>query len=372
MRLAAKITLLFLVPFLALLVLFGYRSAQREIAAYDSQIATDLKAIGRVTHTTFVELSRVEGEARAVEILSATGDEALHVRWVPDPSPPPPEVLRDEDANTVSVRIPVREAWTSGSILLSRPLDETELVRAATRDQLAATAIALAIAVLLASLVGLGFIGRPVRALVSQTRRVARGDLSQRLKLSRRDEIGQLAREIDLMCDDLSPARDQTAAESEARIAAVEQLRHADRLATVGKLASGVAHELGTPLTVIAGRARNLISRKVEQAELVENATVIVEQAERMTRIIKQLLDFSRRRVIEKQSVDPSELVAHCARVLEPLAKKRGVSIALDCKERSPIAADPMLLEQVLVNLIVNAIDAMPNGGVVRVLGHRT
>lgn len=91
-----------------------------------------------------------------------------------------------------------------------------------------------------------------------------------------------------------------------------------------------------------------------------------------MTRIIKQLLDFSRRRVIEKQSVNPSELVTHCARVLEPIAKKRGVSIAVECEEHSIIAADPMLLEQVLVNLIVNAIDAMPNGGVVRVRGRRT
>jgi signal transduction histidine kinase len=70
------------------------------------------------------------------------------------------------------------------------------------------------------------------------------------------DEIGDLATELNAMCEQLAEANRQLNAATEARIAALEQLRHADRLKTVGQLASGVAHELGTPLNVVSGRAK--------------------------------------------------------------------------------------------------------------------
>src|SRR5258705_297136 len=80
-----------------------------------------------------------------------------------------------------------------------------------------------------------------------------------------------------------------------ARIGAPEQLRHSERLATVGQLVAGVAHELGTPLNVVTARAELLVADGVPPPDPVTNGRTILEQADRMTRIIQQLLDFSRR-----------------------------------------------------------------------------
>src|SRR5204863_590761 len=122
-----------------------------------------------------------------------------------------------------------------------------------------------------------------------KARRVGTGDLSGPLHLRQRDELGELANEINLMCERLAEERG-------AREQATEQLRHADRLTTVGKLASGLAHELGTPLNVVRGRAKLIVDHEVEGKEVTDSARIVVEQAERMTALIRQLLDFARPR----------------------------------------------------------------------------
>ena len=99
---------------------------------------------------------------------------------------------------------------------------------------------------------------------------------------------------------------ERLADERSARESATVQLRHAERLTTDGKLASGLAHELGTPLNVVSGRARLIQEREVEGADVVDSAKIVVEQADRMTALIKQLLDFARPRALQKAPVlDP-------------------------------------------------------------------
>jgi signal transduction histidine kinase len=146
----------------------------------------------------------------------------------------------------------------------------------------------------------------------------------------------------------------------------IEQLRHADRLSTVGKLASGIAHELGTPLTVVSGRAR-LIADGLSGEETRESALTIADQAQRMTRIIRQLLDFARRRSAAKSPEDLRAVARQTVSLLSPLADKRGARITLD-EPDTPLMAevDVGQLQQALTNLVVNAIQAMPRGGAVR------
>ena len=178
-----------------------------------------------------------------------------------------------------------------------------------------------------------------------------------------------LAGELNGVANSLDAAAREVAAESTARILALAQLRHADRLTTVGKLASGLAHELGTPLNVIAGRASMIASRELEDAsEIQDSARIIGEQAERMTHIVRKLLDFARRQPPEKRRVELASLARTSVEMLEPLAKRRGVELSIDVAAPGVLLlADPGQLQQVLTNVVVNAIQASPSGSSVSI-----
>jgi two-component system NtrC family sensor kinase len=215
---------------------------------------------------------------------------------------------------------------------------------------------------------GVHFVGRPMRRLVAKARRIGAGDLSQPLDLRQRDEVGELAAEINQMCERLAVAQARVEEETDRRLAASEQLRHADRLTTVGKLASGVAHELGTPLNVVSGRAKMIARGQVTGPELVESAQSIIDQAERMTNIIKQLLGFARRRQPQRLSESLRGVVERTLALLHPMAEKSAVEFKPSHGEPEPFAeVDVSLIEQALTNLVVNAIQAMPTGGVLTI-----
>jgi signal transduction histidine kinase len=220
---------------------------------------------------------------------------------------------------------------------------------------------------LVAWLVGLRLVGKPVQALVEKARRIGRGDFSGPLVLSRGDELSQLAGEMNGMAADLEDALRKVQNESAARVRAVEQLRHADRLGTVGKLASGLAHELGTPLNVVAGRAKMIANGEIEDAaEGVESARIIADQAERMTRIVRQLLDFARHRPAEKRRTDLGALARQTASLLAPIAFEQGVTVGYE-EPAEPVFAriDAAGIQQALTNLLLNAIQASrPGSGV--------
>lgn len=149
------------------------------------------------------------------------------------------------------------------------------------------------------------------------------------------------------------------------RASAVEQLRHADRLNTVGKLASGIAHELGTPLNVVAGRASMIASDREEDVR--KSAQIIVQQAERMTKIIQNLLTFARRGGSRRSSLDLTRLVRETVTLLEPLAKKQRATLTLEDGETQMVPVNASELQQVLTNLLMNAVQSMPKGGDVKV-----
>jgi two-component system, NtrC family, sensor kinase len=258
----------------------------------------------------------------------------------------------------------------AGAIEISESLsDEYHYIR---QTVLTASLTALALVVLcaiLAWVLGSRLIGQPIAVLVRQARRVGAGDLSGRLKLERKDEIGQLALEMDRMCDGLESAGARVQSETRARLAALEQLRHADRLTTVGTLASGVAHELGTPLNVIAGHAELLREDPGTSPNALENLSVISRQCARMTQIIRQLLDFSRRGLSSGTVSDVRVVALETLRMVDPLARARRIEIAFESGNEPSMAKigfEPM--QQVLTNVVLNGLQAMPNGGRLRVV----
>ncbi|MCA9103389.1 MAG: HAMP domain-containing histidine kinase [Planctomycetales bacterium] len=214
--------------------------------------------------------------------------------------------------------------------------------------------------------VGVRFVGRPLQQLVTKTQQIADGKLDEPLELHTHDELSDLATSLNGMCEKLSASQRAVEEEAAARVAALEQLRHADRLQTVGRLASGMAHELGTPLNVVAGRANLIASGRLSAAEVVESAEAIKSQADRMTPIIRQLLDFARRGAPSRSRADLVQLVRATAHMLGGIAAKNNVQI-VEPEQAGPVLVhvDEGRLQQVLTNLVVNAVQAMPRGGTI-------
>jgi signal transduction histidine kinase len=182
----------------------------------------------------------------------------------------------------------------------------------------------------------------------------------------RRDEIGELATEMNGMCDRLVEAQARIAAEADAKAKAVEQLRHADRLRTVGTLASGMAHELGTPLSIIAGRAKMAAAPDATRADVAQYAASIGAQVERLTRIVRGLLDFARRKETPRTRGDVRDVARRTVELLEPMAKKNDVTLRFvpgAAEVRTDAEMDAVQVEQALANLVVNGIQASGGRG---------
>lgn len=144
------------------------------------------------------------------------------------------------------------------------------------------------------------------------------------------------------------------------------RLRHVARLETVGQLAAGFAHELGTPLNVILGRARMITRGRVKDDAAVECAEIIVQQAMRMTDLVRALLTFARSRPSPTGRVELHRLVEQVRDLMQPMAHKK--HIGLECMTTPlTVVGDTADLQQVVANVVMNAVDAMPRrGGVVR------
>ena len=147
------------------------------------------------------------------------------------------------------------------------------------------------------------------------------------------------------------------------RKALERQLRQTERLAELGTLATGMAHEIGTPMNVILGRTEYLMHKTSEDATKQGLAT-IVAQVERITRIMNQLLSFARRKPLERRPLAVSLVVHDILDVVQERLEKRGIHLQVDLASACPsVFADRDQMGQVVLNLVVNAIQAMPNGG---------
>ena len=211
---------------------------------------------------------------------------------------------------------------------------------------------------------GFQFVGKPLKRLVEKTERVAEGDFTQPLKLQSNDEFRDLADALNQMCLKLSEQQGRIEQETQAKLTATNQLRHTDRLRTVGQLSSGIAHELGTPLNVVLGHADLIASGKMPREEVAESAETIRAEIKRMTGIVRQLLDFSRSKPTARSHVDLNAILRSTIELMHSVSYKVKVSLLFDSASGPAlIHGDEDQLKQVFINLIMNAIQAMPDGG---------
>ena len=143
-----------------------------------------------------------------------------------------------------------------------------------------------------------------------------------------------------------------------------QQVIHAEKLAAIGQLTAGLAHEMGTPLNIISGRAEYLLSDFPTDDPRRESLNVIIHQTERMVQLINNLLEFSRPQKVHFAKLDICEVVEGVMTLLESQLAKSNILVDLQCASDMPqIEADYHQLQQVFLNLILNSIQAMPKGG---------
>ncbi len=379
MKLVLKLTLALILGISVVLATNGYFRVRREVALFESSRVRDHELVGLALSAAFAAVWRAEGEAHARAMLeqASAREDKIAVQWVAaapfagDPGAPVTRLA--SEAGLRQTYVPIASGGTAprppGGLLISEPLAvERSYVRTTVIDTWLTTALLAVVSAAISAALGAWLVGRPVHSLADKARRVGQGDFAGPLVLRQRDELGELAREMNAMCERLVEAHQRSAAEAAARIRALEQLRHADRLMTVGKLASGIAHELGTPLNVVGARAGMIADGETTPTESADYARIIVRACDQMTRIIRQLLDFARPRGPVRATEDVRRIAQLTLTLLEPIAAKKGVALVLEADEAPATAElDAGQIQQVFTNLVVNAVQAMEGPGTVLV-----
>jgi len=235
---------------------------------------------------------------------------------------------------------------------------------------------------LVLSLIG-GFLGawliarslaRPLNELSGAMAVVGSGDLDHPVAVSSRDEVGDLARAFDRMTGNLRQSRADLVRlnrELEAKIGQLEhtqaQLVQSEKLASIGEMSAAVAHGLRNPLASLRAAAQ-LVRRHPNAPSSSEHLSAIVDEVDRLDRRISHLLSFSRPAPFRPLRESVHRLIEGLLPGFADLARSQGVEVQLDLSPQLPeVRVDPMQLEQALVEVVSNALDAMPQGGRLRI-----
>jgi two-component system NtrC family sensor kinase len=205
-------------------------------------------------------------------------------------------------------------------------------------------------------------ITKPVGRLVAASKEFASGNLSYHVEVNSRDEIGELGKTLNRMSASLNE-RDQ-----ELRAYTERQLLRSERLASVGRLAAGVAHEINNPLTGVLTFGHLLLRKCDDASPQREALETIVNETTRCKRIVRGLLDFARETELQKVPASVNDALRESLRLTENEALVNSVEISEELNQQLPeIMLDKAQVQQVFINIVVNAIDSMPNGGTLNV-----
>jgi two-component system, NtrC family, sensor kinase len=263
---------------------------------------------------------------------------------------------------------------------LSLAKADEQLAESSNRT-LAYTVAAMLIVAMLSWLFILRVVDGPFKALTKGTQHLSQGELGYQIEVRSQDEVGDLARSFNAMSLELRAANEEIIAWArtlEDRVtektrelkSAHDHVLHVEKMASIGKLAAVVAHEINNPLSGILTYAKLLekwlkrheIENKEEEA--VQCLELIAGESRRCGEIVKNLLTFSRSAPMNVQTTDLNVIVDRSIRLVRHQLEMGGIQLQLDLAEGLPlIQCDPGHIEQVLLALIMNAIDAMPRGG---------
>lgn len=355
----------------------GVRATADALAAYCSELE-----VGELGSMPFADRSRERETARqigeclaAIEVIAAD----------PDAAAGPPGLLSPVPGRAVLFAASPwldRLAVLSGELptfLQQRIHDLSREVRGRYRTLIVVTwATALAAGGLLAAigLLAYRWVFRPLRMLGHGSRRVAAGDFDYRIRLDTHDEMAELADALNDMTERFCEIRDDLDRQVQSR---TREVIRSEQLASVGFLAAGVAHEINNPLASIAmcaesleSRLNALVSDEAESQVARRYLSLIQSEAFRCKGITEKLLDFSRLGEVKRQATALLALATDVAEMLRHVGRFAGRSIEIEEGQDALVMVNPQEIKQVVLNLLVNALDSIEEHGSVRIAVRRT
>jgi signal transduction histidine kinase len=344
-------------------------------------------------------IDEIKNQALAdVVVLNQDGELISTTLVIPDDGPEvlevdPDSLAEDQTAYTQDIELYGRDYQTVVAPLIIRQQDMGILSVVLPSNYIVSTmatsrnifSIIFALGTVATIVVGYALaqsIAKPILRLRSISQAVASGDLNQSTGLKGSDEIGELASAFDTMTHRLrertaeaarlyaeTVKRNEELADANARLQSAQaQLVQSEKLASVGQLTAGIVHDVKNPLAVIKGLAEELQEEVGLDPSTLEQLKTIRQSATRASTIVGDLLKFARQSTPEMETRDIRETVESSMRLTEYLVRKAGVDSQLDLpKESVMMTYDATQIEQVLINLITNSVQAMPDGGKLRV-----
>ena len=263
------------------------------------------------------------------------------------------------------------------------PLSDLDrAVAESSRDQYAGGLLLFAVVSLVTGLFIWFMVNAPVRRLTEGTQEIVKGNLAHRIPIHSKDEIGVLADSFNHMSKELQRARDEIVEWTRTLEERVEQktrelqraqqnMIHVEKMASLGQLAATVAHELNNPLEGVLTYAK-LLKKKIRPEPLSEEQTgeiqselsLIADETARCGNIVKNLLLFSKQKIGDMREEDLRTIVSRSYQLIQHHLRIHNIKPVLELGEQSvSIVCDPQQIEQALVALEINAVEAMPEGG---------
>jgi len=212
---------------------------------------------------------------------------------------------------------------------------------------------------------------KPLKDLVRLTQKISEGDFSQTIEVTSKNEMGQLISSFNRMIEKLRENQESIdnylkslEMANKKLKQAQEELIRTEKLASIGRFAAGVAHEVGNPLGAILGYTSILEKNEIDREESKDYLKRIGKEIERINRIVRELLDFARPSKFEIKDIEVNKVVENTLSLLSHQKNFKNIETQLELQPDLPmIKGDESQLSQVFINIILNAIDAMPMGG---------
>ena len=235
------------------------------------------------------------------------------------------------------------------------------------RNKILLANIVFAMILIMLAIVFSRHITTPIHKLIEASQNIGRGNLDEKIEVDTNDEIQILANEFELMRSRLQESYQGMEEKIQKRTRELQeaqaQISHQEKMASLGMMAAGIAHEIGNPLTSISSMAQ-VIKRKNENHKISEYVTNILKNIERISRIVRELVDFSRPSSYEEAPCDINEIIKSAVGIIKYDRRSKNLTYSLTLDPELPktvIVSDHLL--QVFLNILINSVDASEGYG---------